>query len=124
DAEAFRRYVLPALERQPQLQGDAWVVILRHEDAAAFEARMRASEIPDYTLHYRDAQGNNQPLGPGPIHTVNKYVEPAYRTSSHGYDTYSSPERREAMDRARDTGRPAATAPVSLLADEDRHVAL
>lgn len=123
-AEDFRRYVLPAMQRQPQLQGESWAVVLRHEDAPAFEAKMRAAGFPDFTLHHRDAGGNNLPLGPGPIHTVNKYVAPDSRISSLGYDTYSSPRRRAAMDRARDTGRPAATAPVRLLADETRQPAM
>ena len=49
------------------------------------------------------------------------YLEPKTRENmaAIGYDMYADPVRRAAMDAARDTGRPAMSAPVRLVQDID-----
>ncbi|HTM60507.1 MAG TPA: CHASE domain-containing protein, partial [Burkholderiales bacterium] len=49
------------------------------------------------------------------------YIEPSDQPNARGlgFDLYSDPVRRAAMDQARDTGEPALSAPVQLLRDRD-----
>ena len=61
---------------------------------------MRAEGFPDYAIH---------PAGERDPYTNIIYLEPFADRNlrAFGYDMYAEPVRREAMERARDTGLPA-----------------
>ncbi|MFT3916520.1 MAG: CHASE domain-containing protein [Anaeromyxobacteraceae bacterium] len=74
----------------------------------AHERAVRATGIPGYRVW---------PPGPRAVMTSIVHIEPLDWRNQRavGFDMYSEPVRREAMERARDTGQPAATGRVELV---------
>lgn len=64
---------------------------------------------------------NLRPLGDRPTYGPVMYLEPhtPENLDAIGFDLYSDPVRRQAMDRALDTGEASLTGPVQLVQDED-----
>ncbi len=83
----------------------------------AFEASQRAQPgIGNFIVTERDAKGNPRPVSPRPEYVVVAYIEPiANNRNALGFDAYSNPARTVAIQTARDTGRPTATAPIDLV---------
>ena len=76
---------------------------LRH-----FEAQIRKQNYPNYTVF---------PSGVRDTYTPVTFIEPLDNKNSNalGYDTYSNPIRREAQDRAIETGKITITKKYLLL---------
>ena len=97
------------LERSlPGIQGTGFTVMLLPAQLEAHVAAVRAEGFPDYTVHppgYRDRYSSIV------------YLEPfdGRNRRAFGYDMYSEPVRREAMERARDTGTAALSGRVTLV---------
>ena len=91
------------------LQGIAWSELVRRDRVPAFEARVHAEGQPQYKVFDRKdgaaaAQGDTEAL---PIH----YIEPLARNApAHGLNLLSVPPVRAAVEAARRTGQPTATA--------------
>lgn len=80
------------------------------------------SRLSDLQLAWRDAgQGllNVRPSGVRPAYAPVLLLDPLTAENQQviGYDMFSEPVRREAMERAMRTGRPQLTGPVQLLQD-------
>ncbi|MCE7031304.1 CHASE domain-containing protein [Lysobacter sp. GX 14042] len=62
-----------------------------------------------------------RPLGDRPTYGPVMYLEPhtPENLAAIGFDLYSEPVRRQAMDRALDTGEPTLTGPVQLFMEDD-----
>lgn len=116
-AEEFDTYTDDLLSRFPNLQALSWNPLVRAEDLTSFEARQRSQPgFEGFTVTERDANGNLRPVSPRPEYVVVTYIEPlAKNRSAEGFDIYSNPVRAAAIDTARDTGRPTATAPIDLV---------
>jgi signal transduction histidine kinase/CHASE1-domain containing sensor protein len=116
DAASFARFVagLDLAHRYPGIQGIGWAKLLRPEELAEHEASLRRSD-PGFHVW---------PAGDRPLYSSIVYLEPLdwRNRRAIGYDMYSDPARRQAMERARDTGEVAATSRVELVqeAGEDR----
>jgi CHASE1-domain containing sensor protein len=106
----WRRYVasLDLRERYPGIQGVGFADGLTPEELAPAEARLRRELVPTFTVH---------PAGRRPFYAPVTYLEPmdARNRAALGFDMFSDPNRRAAMERARDTGLPAMTEPVTLV---------
>lgn len=90
---------------------------------------VRISQTPQFEIAQRDELGADFRIWPDPFaastnagierqySTPILYLEPLSRLNQRaiGYDMYSDPVRRRAMDQAMDTGRPVATGKVSLV---------
>jgi len=88
-----------------------------------YSARVPASDLPQVeALHRRAVPGFRVwPTEPrDEYHTV-LYLEPldVRNAAALGYDMHTDPIRREAMDRARDSGQPAASGKVTLVQEID-----
>lgn len=118
-AKEFRSYVDDVLTRFPNLQALSWNPVVAGADLAAFEARQRTQTgLANFTVTERGADGNLRPVAPRPAYVVVAYIEPITKNrGALGFDIYSNPIRAEAIDQARDTGRPTATEPVDLVQD-------
>lgn len=115
--EQWRDYVgkLNVLQNYPGVQGIGYTQLVRPEDLASHQRAIRAQGFPDYAL---------QPAGARPVYTAIIYLEPfdARNRKAFGYDMFSEPVRRAAMERARDTGNSIASGRVTLMQEADTGV--
>ena len=116
-AAEFDTYTDDMLARFPNLQALSWNPLVTESGLAAFEAKQRAQPgRANFTVTERDAAGNLRPVSPRPQYVVVAYIEPlAKNRSALGFDIYSNPVRAAAIEKARDTGRAIATAPIDLV---------
>ncbi len=112
--EEWRTYVesLQLRSYLPGVQSVAFSPVVQAEDRRAHEAAVRAEGFPDYSIFPEES--------PFAVSCVVLYIEPfsGRNLRAVGFDMYSETVRREAMDRARDTGKPALSGKVRLVFEE------
>ncbi|HET8540475.1 MAG TPA: CHASE domain-containing protein [Anaeromyxobacter sp.] len=110
DPEDFRRFVASfELSRYyPGVQGVGWAKALRPDEVAGHEAAVRTAGDPAYRVW---------PGGERAFRSSIVMLEPLdwRNRRAIGYDMFSEPTRRAAMERARDTGEVAASGKVELV---------
>ncbi len=115
--EEWRTYVhaLRIDDNYPGIHGIGFARHIHPEDLAGHVAEIRAEGFPRYEVW---------PAGPRDEYTSIIYLEPFSERNlrAFGYDMYSNPVRREAMVRARDTGKPALTGKIRLVQETDEDV--
>ncbi len=108
--EQWRTYVERLLlpDRYPGIQGVGFSQAIPQAERDAHVARMRAQGYPDYDIH---------PPGQRELYTSIVFLEPFLRRNlaAFGYDMYSEPTRRRAMQRAARLGETSITGKVTLL---------
>ncbi|MBT9469986.1 MAG: CHASE domain-containing protein [Pseudomonadota bacterium] len=97
--------------RYPGIEGIGFSIRIPPGQAPRLIARMRADGMPDFDL----------PPSEGETHAI-IYLEPAdlRNAVAPSFNMHASSVRREAMDRARDTGAPALSGKVELINAVDR----
>jgi len=95
----------------PGYEGIGFSLLIAPEDLAAHEASVRAEGFPDYRVI---------PPGPREVYSSIVYLEPfrGRNLLAFGYDMFSEEVRRNAMEKARDTGQPALSGKVTLMQEE------
>lgn len=96
-------------QRFPGLQRIGYAESLTADTLSSHIQRMRAEGLTDYVVFPLDASN----LPPTAVVFLEPYNEANRRAI--GFNMYSDPIRRAAMDRARDTGQPALSGRVALL---------
>jgi signal transduction histidine kinase len=97
------------LPRQfPGVQGLGWAVALRPGEVEAYAAAQRAAGRPDFRVW---------PEGDRPLYSAIVHLEPLdwRNRRAIGFDMFSDPVRRAAMQRTDADGEPAATGKVELV---------
>ncbi|MCA9659251.1 MAG: CHASE domain-containing protein, partial [Myxococcales bacterium] len=104
--------VLDLQSHFPGIQGLGYSVMLRPDELAEHVAAVRAEGFPDYDV---------RPAGARPAYSAIVFLEPFdWRNQrAFGYDMYSEPTRRAAMEHARDSGEPAVSGRVTLVQETD-----
>ena len=112
----FEHYSRSSLQRLDGLEALSWNVFLRPEQLEPFE-RQRRGESPGYRVFEKGPDGARRPVDPGRSgYVAVAYIEPIGRNArALGFDIASDPVRAHAIDRARDSGRIQATAPIRLV---------
>jgi PAS domain S-box-containing protein len=109
----FAHYVerLELSEQHPGIQGIGFSLRLSAADREHIERRMRAVGADDFRVWTDQAVPDDR----DELHSI-VFLEPLdeRNRAAIGFDMFSEPVRREAMARARDTGRSAASGVVSL----------
>lgn len=115
--DEFRRFTDDALERFPNLQALSWNPYVSPGELASFEAEQRMQPgMADYRVVERTPDGELVPVADREDYVAVGFIEPmANNAAALGFDIGSNPVRREAIDRARDTGEIASTAPIELV---------
>jgi signal transduction histidine kinase len=100
-------------ELYPGAQGVGYALRISADDRDRVTLAMRAQGFEDFAV---------RPEGERPETTAIIYLEPLDRRNrvAIGFDMFSEPIRREAMERARDTGLRAMTGKVQLVQEIDR----
>lgn len=110
DREAFQVYVssLRLDEKYPGIQGLAISQIVPKDLKEQHIAAVRREGFPSYTIF---------PAGERDTFSTITHIEPStgLNLRAHGYDMLTDAIRREAMERARDTGQAAASGKVKLI---------
>jgi signal transduction histidine kinase/CHASE1-domain containing sensor protein len=108
--EEFRRFIdsFELSRYYSGIQGVGWSKALRPGEVAAHEEAVRAAGVADYRVW---------PEGERELYSSIVHLEPLDWRNQRalGYDMYSDPTRRAAMDRARDTGEASATGRLELV---------
>ncbi|MEO5337171.1 MAG: CHASE domain-containing protein [Magnetospirillum sp. WYHS-4] len=99
----------------PGIQGIGYSRIVPPDAKAAHIEAVRAEGFPNYTI---------RPDGEREVYTAIVYLEPfaGRNLRAFGYDMFSEPVRRTAMERARDTGQAAMSGMVTLVQETDQDV--
>ncbi len=114
DQEQFRSFTAPLLERHPYIQAFDFQRVVTQSERPVFEAEMRKL-YPDFVVQSREA-GKLVRSPERTRYRVVEYIEPfADNREVLGFDAGSSGFQAEAMQRAVDTGKPAATDLLSLV---------
>lgn len=120
DADEFRTFVLPSLDRYPGLVGYSWNVALADQDRPAFEAAARAEGARDFEIK-QISDGRMERADRRPEYVVIRYMEPlGFNRQMLGLDVLHRPDRQAALRLARDTGKPAASESISLVQRDNR----
>ena len=100
-------------ENHPGILGVGYSAWLPRAQKDAHIASIRAEGFPDYAI---------RPAGERPAYTAIVWLEPFdWRNQrAFGYDMYSEPVRRRAMDRARDTGATSIAAGITLVQETEQ----
>lgn len=117
DPEEWRAFAahLRLQEYFPGIQGFGFTRMLAPAEKTAHERAMRAAGFPDYRIH---------PPGERDPYSAIVFLEPLdWRNKlAHGYDMFSEPVRRDAMERARDSGQAALSGMVTLMQETSKDV--
>ncbi|TFV98634.1 diguanylate cyclase [Oxalobacteraceae bacterium OM1] len=115
--DEFRRFfeALRLGERFPGIHGVGYATIVAPDALDRHVRAVRAEGFPDYTVF---------PPGPRPVYTSVVYLEPFTGSNlrAFGFDMYSEPIRRAAMDQARDSARAAISGKVTLVQESGNDV--
>jgi len=110
----FRLYMqrVDPTRHYPGILGIGFVRYLQPGEAGALTERMRREAFPDFAIY---------PVGPRPPFSAVTLLEPinARNRTAIGFDSFSEAVRREALERARDTGQEAASGRVQLMQEID-----
>lgn len=113
--EAWHEYVESLLMPKylPGMQGFGYTLMIPKAEKAQHEKKMRAQGFPDYAIYPR---GERDP------YSSIIYLEPfsGRNLRAFGYDMFSEPVRRKAMERARDTGEAGWSGKITLVQEVDK----
>jgi len=106
---------LRAQDSLPGVQGIGFSLVIPPQQLAAHIARIRAEGFPDYTV---------RPAGERALYTSIIYLEPFRDRNlrAFGFDMFSEPVRRAAMEQACDSGAPALSGKVELVQETGTEV--
>ena len=117
ERDEWHQYVqsLTLGESYPGIQGIGFAAHVSAVDLQRHIDRVRSDGWPDYAI---------RPAGERSEYTSIVYLEPQDPRNRRaiGYDMFSEPVRRAAMEQARDSGDPAVSGRVTLLQESDQNV--
>lgn len=113
--DQWREYVgkLNVLQNYPGIQGIGYSLLIKPDDLAAHVKGMRQEGFSTYSI---------RPPGERDTYTAIIYLEPfdTRNQRAFGFDMFSEPTRRAAMERARDLGQTVASGRVTLVQETDK----
>ncbi|HKH46772.1 MAG TPA: CHASE domain-containing protein [Thermoanaerobaculia bacterium] len=119
----FHTIVAGELAHRPSIQALSWNPRISRDQRAAIEAGRLGPA--GFRITERDAQGKLLPAAQREEHVPVLYIEPLEgNRKALGFDVASEPVRREALDRARDTGDVAASARIRLVVEDEESSAV
>ena len=120
--DAFSRRFLDGL---PGLHALSWNPVIRNEERQNFETKTQNEGFEGFTIKERSAEGKLIEASKRDEYVAVHYIEPFVRNrAAFGFDVASNPVRKKALELARDTGRPIATARITLVQDEQKQFGL
>ena len=114
--QEFHTFVEHSLSSRQSIQALEWIPRVPDKERAAFELAARQDGYSQFQFTERQTQGQMIPAAQRAEYFPVYYVEP-YKGNeiASGFDLASDPTRLEALNQARDTGKPTATARITLV---------
>ncbi len=117
--DEFANYTSYALQRRKEVRTLEWVPKVEEEQRSTWELAARDKGYADFQITEKSDDGELVPASSRREYYPVFYVEPLVRNEAvMGFDINSNPERKEALENARDNNSIVATAPVRLVQDE------
>ena len=115
----FEHFTRSMLEDYPGVAAFSFNTLVRENERLEFERTLSAEgPVTPFRITERNQLGELTAAGKRPEHVVVTYIAPlSENLRAVGYDIYSNPIRAQAIDRARRTAKPAATAAIQLVQD-------
>ncbi len=111
----FKQYVDRTLRRVPGIQALSWNPRISHSEREKLEAAARRDGLSGFTITERSGE-KMVPASARAEYVFVYYIEPLEgNESALGFDVYSNPDRKAALDRARDSGKAVATSAITLV---------
>jgi serine/threonine-protein kinase len=124
DTDRFRSFARPLLDLQTSAYAVEWAPRVPLGDRTRFEADAAAHVQPGFRIVEPAVDSGWQPAPPRPVYFPILYQEP--ESTAVGLDVAFEAERKATIQRAIETGEPAASSPFALaeLTSEDQYVAV
>src|ERR1044071_5483088 len=119
--QQFKTFVARWFSRQPGIRAVSWSPRILDSERANYEQAARNDGLANFQITEQSPQGLLVRAAQRAEYIAVYYAE-SLRGSRRamGFDAASDPTRREALNRARDTGKPTATDPLRLIQDSER----
>jgi len=118
----FHRFVLKSLSRFPMIQALEWAPEVDAAQRANFEATQR-KDFPGFEIRNRNVDGQLQRAGNRDYFFPVTYIEPlATNETALGFDLASTPERLEALNKAKRSGNVVISAKVKLVQERQHQL--
>ena len=118
--EDFRRFVAPILDRHTFLRALSWNPVVLPGESTAFVAAERSSGNPGFEIT-EWSRGKIRGASAPEWRLVVRLIHPSRgNEAARGFDIYSEPTRREAVDRALASGSMSVTHPIALVQEPHR----
>ena len=118
--DEFGVFVSSTLARQPELQALAWDPRVPGAQRRQWEQRAIGEGLAGFEFKEEKAEGVHVTAGQRAEYFPVFYLESMVKNApALGFDVGSEPRRRAALELARDTGQPSATAPIRLAQEQE-----
>ena len=125
DRAQFTVFAERLLQRRPGVQALEWSPVVPGDERQRFEQRMRAEGLAGFRITGRDAAGQLVAAPPAPEYIPVQIVVPLQgNEAALGYSGGSEPDRLAAIQAARDSGAPVASARLHLVQETAGHFGL
>jgi diguanylate cyclase (GGDEF)-like protein/PAS domain S-box-containing protein len=119
ERQEFRIFVADSLANLNGIQALGWNPRVLSSERDAFERNVKSEAYKDFQITEQNVDNRIVRAGNRPEYISVSFIEP-YQGNENalGYDVYSDMSRREAIDRARDTGEIATTIQTRLVQEQ------
>ncbi|HWB58341.1 MAG TPA: CHASE domain-containing protein [Chthoniobacteraceae bacterium] len=119
----FDKFVADARVRHPELQGLSWDPLVTDAQREDYEAAAHRDGFTDFKFSELNADGRMVAATHREEYVPVYYEQPFEKNEAAlGFDLASSPQRKSALDQARDTGLPVATVPIRLVQETENQM--
>ena len=119
--QQFKTFVSRWFSRHPGIRAVSWSPRVLDAERANYEQAAREDGLSNFQITEQSPQGQLVRAARRAEYIPVYYLESVTGTGrALGFDAASDPTRRDALDRARDTGQPTATDPLTLIQDIER----
>src|SRR5262245_2533978 len=119
--QQFKTFVARWFTRHPGIRAVSWNPRILDSERANYEHAAREDGFSNFQITEQSPQGTLVRAARRAEYIPVYYSESVSRNGrALGFDAASDPTRREALNRARDTGQPTATDPLRLIQDFER----
>ncbi len=119
DRNEFRAFFEHTFGNNGEIQAVEWIPRISAEDRAAYEAAARRDGFVEFDISEQNASGETVAAAARREYFPVYFIEPLEgNEAAVGFDLASDPSRREALNRARDTGKIAATQRIRLVQED------